>query len=103
MLGIDRRRSLLTAALGFSSLQWHAPIPPAAIALATWLDSWRGVGAVVGGMRRLGYEVEMKQFPMAWRVNFRMRGVEHVVGSAWEESAWRAVQRAAWAALASAR
>ena len=50
-------------------------------------------------MRRLGYDVEMKQFPMAWRVNFRQRGDERVVGSGWEETAWRAVQRAAWAVL----
>ena len=56
-----------------------------------------------GGMRRLGYEIEMKQFPMAWRVNFRVRGGEHVLGSAWEPTAWRAVQRAAWAALAKHR
>ena len=69
-LAHDRRRALLTAALGFTAIHWHAPFPPAAVALATWLDSWRGVGAVVGGMRRLGYEVEMKvemkQFPNAW-------------------------------------
>jgi hypothetical protein len=96
LFGIDRRRrALLAAALGFSAIHWRAPVPPVAIALATWLDSWRGVGAVVGGMRRLGYEVEMKQFPMAWRVNFRKRGGEYVVGSAWETTAWRAVQRSA--------
>ena len=59
-------------------------MPAVAIALATWLDNWRGVGAVVGGMRRLGYDVEMKQLPVGWRVNFRVRGDEHVVGSAWE-------------------
>ena len=50
-------------------------------------------------MPRLGYAVELKQFPMAWRVNFRVRGDEHVVGSAWESTAWRAVQRAAWQAI----
>ena len=65
------RRLLLTAALGFSAIHWRAPFPPAAVALATWLDNWRGLGAVVGGMRRLGYDVELKQFPQAWRVNFR--------------------------------
>ena len=79
MFGIDRRRSLLTAALGFTAIEWREPAPPVAVALATWLDNRRGVGAVVGGMRRL----EMKQFPMAWRLNFRVRGNEHVVGSAW--------------------
>jgi hypothetical protein len=68
-------------------------------ALATWLDSWRGVGAVVGGMRRFGYDVELKQFPMAWLVNFRKRGDEQIVGSAWELTGCRSVQRAAWAAL----
>ena len=87
------------AALGFTAIHWHGPIPPAAIALATWLDSWRGVGAVVAGMRRLGYDVEMKQFGEHWRANFRMRGDEHVGGSAWEDTPWRSVQGAAWAAL----
>ena len=75
---------------------------PAAMALTTWLDSWRGVGAVVGGMRRLGCAVEIKQFSMAWRVNFRVRADEYVVGSAWEETAWRSVQRAAWLSLSVA-
>ena len=30
-------------------------------------------------MRRLGYDVELKQLGEHWRVNFRVRGVEHVV------------------------
>ena len=37
-------------------------------------------------MRRLGYDAELKQFPQAWRVNFRVRGDEDVVGSASEET-----------------
>ena len=78
-------------------------MPPAAIALSSWIDSWRGTGYVVGGMRRLGDDVELKQFPMAWRVNFRKRGDDHVVGIAWEPPPWHAVQSAAWAALTSAR
>ena len=83
-----------------SSDLWHGDLPPAARALATYLDSWTGVGAVVVGMQRLGYVVELKEFPMAWRVNFRMRDVDTVTGTAWEPTAWRAVQRAARAAQA---
>jgi hypothetical protein len=50
-------------------------------------------------MRRLGYDAELKQFPQAWRVNFRMRGDEHIAGSAWEETPQRAMQSAAWATI----
>ena len=77
-------RSLLRAALGFTAIHWHGDLPPAARALATYLDSWTGVGAVVVGRQRLGYVVEMKEFPMAWSVNFGMRDVDTVAGSAWE-------------------
>ena len=94
-------RALLRAALGFRTTRWHEPMPPAARELATWLDSWTGIGAVVVGMQRLGYVVEMKAFPMAWRVNFMMRDVDTVAGSAWEPTAGRAVQCSAWAALRS--
>jgi hypothetical protein len=45
---IDRRRALLTAALGFVQLP---PQTSAALrALHAWLDSWAGVGHIVVGM-----------------------------------------------------
>jgi hypothetical protein len=45
-LASDRRRALLTAALGFLRLP---PQTSALRALHAWLDNWRGVGLVVEG------------------------------------------------------
>ena len=45
-----RRRSLLTAALGFALLDIRGkPAPPEVQTVRTWLDNWRGVGDVVTG------------------------------------------------------
>jgi hypothetical protein len=48
-------------------------------------------------------DVELRQYPNAWRATFYPTGIAHsvVLGSAWEPSASRAVQRAAWRALAA--
>ena len=50
----DRRRALLTAALGFLRLP---PKTPALRALHAWLDSWVGIGHVVVRMERIGFRV----------------------------------------------
>jgi hypothetical protein len=87
----------LVAALGFVDLQWR--YKPAAVgALERWLHSWRGVGDILAGMTAQGFNVELREFPAAWRANFYSTGIAHsiVVGSAWEPTPWRAVQRAAW-------
>jgi hypothetical protein len=91
----------MVAALGFMRLRWRGPVPPVAVLLATWLDSWRGVGALLAGMTAQGYNVEIKEFPEGWRANFYPVGIAHsvVAGSAYEPTPWRAVQRAAWEAL----
>jgi hypothetical protein len=52
-------------------------------------------------MVRQGFNVELRQFPQGWRVNFYPAGLAHsvVVGSAWELTPGPAVQKAAWEAL----
>jgi hypothetical protein len=70
MTSVYQRRALLTAALGFTRLRWREPVPRVAVLLATWLDSWRGVGAVVTGMTAQGFNVQLKEFPEGWRANF---------------------------------
>ena len=62
----DPRRSLLVAALGFLQL---SPQAPALRALHAWLDSWRGVGLIVEGMRRQGYRVSLREID-AWVAGF---------------------------------
>jgi hypothetical protein len=59
----DPTRALLIAALGFLKLR----DPPALVALRRWLDSWTGVGAVVTGMERQGYDVSLTRYPEGWR------------------------------------
>jgi hypothetical protein len=94
---MNRRRALFATALGFLQLRE----PPLEVGLLRrWLDTWAGLGAVVGGMNAQGYNVEMCQFPRGWRVNLYPTGTAHsiVVASAWEPTPWRAVQVAAWEA-----
>jgi hypothetical protein len=88
MVGVEeheRRRPLLSAALGFAMLETRAE-PPALTTLKGWLNSWAGIGAIIGGMTRQGFNVEVRQFPQGWRVNFYPAGLAHSVacGSAWE-------------------
>jgi hypothetical protein len=96
-----RRRALLVAALGFRTLDWRARPPRPVVILGRWMDSWRGLGAVAAGMHAHGFDLELRQFPHAWRANFYPTGLAHsiVSGSAWEPTPWRAVQRAAWSSL----
>lgn len=98
---LAQRRAPLTAALGFMRVRWNEPVPRVGAALATWMDSWRGVGAVVAGMTAQGFNVELREYPEAWRANFYPTGMAHsiVLGSGWEPTSWRAVQHAAWEAL----
>jgi hypothetical protein len=95
------RRATLTAALGFALL------PPAVSELKLvhgWLDTWRGIGDVVVGMARQDYDLQLTRYDgRGWRATFYTSGMEHsatsAIGSAWEPTPWRAVQRAAWEAL----
>jgi hypothetical protein len=94
----DRRRALLTAALCF--LQLRQPLPEVST-LRRYLDSWRGLGDVVGRINAQGYDLELHQFPTGWRANLYPTGTAHsiVAASAWEPTPWRAVRQAAWGAL----
>jgi|ERR1043166_5776640 hypothetical protein len=96
----ERRRPLLIAALGFAFVELRQE-PAALTTLKHWLNSWSGIGAVIAGMTRQGFNVEARQFPEGWRVNFYPAGIAHsvVVGSGWAKTPGTAVQQAAWEAL----
>jgi hypothetical protein len=67
-----------------------------------WLDSWRGLGDIVVGVHRQGWDLQLTEYGDGyWRATFYVTGQAHSIvgGSAWEATAWRAVQRAAWQAL----
>ena len=102
---IDQRGRLLVAAVGFATCSMP-PYDRALWVLRTWLDSWAGVGHVAVGMHRQGYDLQLTQYDdRGWRATFYTTGMEHsptgAIGTSWEESPWRAVQRAAWETLAS--
>lgn len=69
------------------------------------MNTWRGLGAGVVGMHAQGFDVELRQYPEALRANFFTTGIAHsvVLGTGWEPTPWRAVQRAAWATLQDPR
>jgi hypothetical protein len=77
---------------------------PALAALRSWLDSWRGIGAVERGMAHQGFDLQLTRYDeRGWRATFYTTGMEHsptsATGSAWEPTSWRAVQGAARDAL----
>ena len=71
--------------------------------LHAWLDSWSGLGAIVVGMRRHGYDVSLTSDENGWRATFLHRSylMRPWVGQVlrWSPTPWRAVQEAAWRAL----
>jgi len=98
------RRALLVAALGFALLPFETAPPPVA-ALQAWLSTWSGIGHVTHGMARQGYDLSLTRYDgLGWRATFYATGMEHsatsATGSAFEPTPFRAVQRAAWRALA---
>jgi hypothetical protein len=99
----EARRRLLVATLAAARLGATAGESRAAVGeCRRWLDRWAGVGAVVAGMARQGYDLQLTRFgDEGWRATFLRAGRAHsvVAGSAWEPTPWRAVQHAAWEAL----
>src|SRR5687767_14978900 len=95
------RRAILAAAVGFALLDQHAR---ELSVLHSWLSTRTGIGQVVVGMHRQGYDVQLTQYDeRGWRATFYVTGMEHsatrATASAWEPTPWRAVCRAAWDAL----
>jgi hypothetical protein len=97
----DSRARLLRAALGFLLLEPHAPELGL---MHAWLDNWRGIGHVVTGMKRQGYEVSIGDHGGQWIAVFYEGhgGYEQLdaAGTAQAATPWEAVQRGAWQALA---
>jgi hypothetical protein len=100
---MDRRGRLLLVTLEVARLRTNVHLLPA---LRSWLDSWNGLGAVVTGMERQGYDARLIRYPEGWRAAFLPR--DHTtrpwIGQVLSFSAtpWRAVQVAAREALRKA-
>jgi hypothetical protein len=96
----DARGRRLRAALAFLQLQAQAPeLRP----LHGLLDSWNGIGLIVTGMTRQGFQLGLDQRTGSWlAVFYSGRGGHHPVapaGTGQAPTSWEAVQRAAWTAL----
>jgi hypothetical protein len=62
------------------------------------LDSWRDLGDIVVGMHRQGWDLQLTGYGDGfWRATFYVTGQAHSIvgGSAWEETPWNVVHRAA--------
>jgi hypothetical protein len=100
---LDQRGQLLRAALGFPGC-FMPSYDRALHALRSWLDSWRGIGAIERGMARQGFDLQLTRYDeKGWRATFYTTRMEHsptsATGSAWERTPWHAVQGAARDAL----
>ena len=75
--------------------------------LHAWLDSWAGLGLIVVGMRRHGYDLALTSDENGWRATFLHRShvMQPWVGQVlyWWATPWQAVQEAAWRALITPR
>jgi hypothetical protein len=107
MLEIQQRRSRLVAALGFARLELR-PAPPELVTLKTWLGSWGGIGAIIEGMLRQGYDLDLRSYQhrphdQGWRAVFLHRDHVHRpwVGQVlrFHPTPGQAVHEAAWQAL----
>jgi hypothetical protein len=66
--------------------------------LRSWLDSWRGIGAVERGMAHQGFDLQLTRYDeRGWRATFYTTGMEHsptsASGTGWERTPWHATQR----------
>jgi hypothetical protein len=61
--------------------------------LHTWLDSWSGIGHVVAGMARQGYDLELRRYDgQGWRAMFFPSGFEHsLTGARWQRAGTKPV------------
>jgi hypothetical protein len=95
---LEERHERLAAAL--RTLR-EAPTSPAGLKLARRVNTWRGFGAILDGMRAQGWDVEMQEFAGSWSVKFFMSSQSHTApgGTGWAVTPWAAVQEAAWQTL----
>jgi hypothetical protein len=101
-LELDPRGRRICAALAAVLVKAHAP---ELRLMHQLLDSWAGIGLVVVGMAHQGYQVSLGEHGAArWIAVFYRPGRGHepvmAAGTAQEPTPWRAVQRAAWVAVA---
>ena len=95
------RRPALIATLGFLQVP---PTEPELQLLHRWLDNWTGVGLITVGVERRGMRLSLSHIANEeWRAVFMGENALLAPrGFGVASTPWRAVQRAAWAALTAA-
>ena len=97
MIALDPRGRRLRA--GFAAVLVKADAPELRL-VHRWLDNWSGLGLVVAGMTRQGFQLGLDQRTGSrLAVFYSGSGGHHPVGPAGTGQAptpWEAVQRAAW-------
>jgi len=93
---LDQRGQLLRAAVGFAGCSMPS-YDRALYTLRSRLDSWSGIGHLVVGMGRQGFDLQLTRYDeRGRRATFYTTGMEHsptsATGTAWERTLWRAVQ-----------
>jgi hypothetical protein len=102
---LQRRRRILLVMLTAASFRYEpGPVPELVRLLRGGLDGWPGIGRIVVGMTRQGFDLQLTQYDQeGWRATFFPEGRTHsmtqAVGSGYERTPAQAVQAAAWAAL----
>ena len=95
-------RVRLLAALGFLEIAWRTGIDPTPRERSSGGCTRVGEGGRGRGrddrMTAQGFDVELQQFPSAWRASFYPTGIAHSIvhGTAYEPTPWRAGTRYRW-------
>ena len=93
----DTRLPNLRAALGFLQVP---PCEPELQLLHRWRDTWEGIGLITVGVERQGLRLSLSHITEGeWRAQFTGNPMFAPAGFGVAETPWRAVQRAAWAAI----
>jgi hypothetical protein len=102
---LEQRRRVLFTMLTALEFRYLPGREPALVSgLRRWLHGWPGIGRIVAGMARQGYDLQLTRYDAeGWRGTFYPAGRAHsvtaAVGSAWTREPWTAVQRSAWEVL----
>jgi hypothetical protein len=76
----DRLGRLLFVTLEAAFVNAQVPVLEV---LRSWLDSWRGIGAVERGMAHQGFDLQLTRYDeRGWRATFYTTGMEHSPTSA---------------------
>jgi hypothetical protein len=108
MPSLAQRRHVLLLMLAATRFRYPPDqVPEVVRLLRGWFSSWPGIGRIVAGMTRQGFDLQLTQYDReGWRATFYPEGRAHSVtqaaGSAYEPTPWGAVMAAAWATLRKA-